>query len=145
MKSLSAKFGIIVLFIGLGIFAYGEGWGASWKLYAFDVEKTFFYDAQSVIIPSKNAEWEIVKVCTKENFTSKGVMRAVKEFGKKYENLSYRESLMEINCGGKMYRVLSSSFYAHGGEVVYSSSSPENWQPIVSKSASEELYKALCK
>jgi hypothetical protein len=145
MKSLSVKFGIIVLFIGLGIFAYAEGWGAGWKLYAFNVEKTCFYDAESVTIPSKSAEWDIVKVHTKENFTNKGVMKAVKEFGKKYENLSYRESLMEINCGDKMYRVLSSSSCAQGGEVIYSSSSPEDWQPIVLKSEREELYKAVCK
>jgi hypothetical protein len=146
MKSL-VKFGVIL--IGLWISSNAEVWGANWKLYAFDVEKTFFYDGDSVSISSKSYDWqvvkEIVKVVTKENFTSKGVMRTVKEFGKKYEKLSIRESLMEINCVDKMYRVLSSSFYAQGGEVIFSSSSPENWQAIVPKSAGDELYKAVCK
>jgi len=75
----------------------GDGESTTWEFsrkvkektlkseYTFDVEKTFFYDAESVVVPSKSPEWEIVKVCTKENFTSKGVMRAVKEFGKKFE------------------------------------------------------------
>jgi hypothetical protein len=140
MKSLLVKFGIVLL-IGLAIFGYAEVWGADWKLLASDEKSLAYYDAQSIIRPSKN----IVKVWVKVDYTEKGVIDYVGDLGKKYENLSHEKSLWEINCVEKIFRQLSWIAYDNKGEVIYSSSSPLRWDFIPPESIVEALYKIVCK
>jgi hypothetical protein len=136
MKSLLG-----VILIGLFIFSHGEVWGADWKLYFFHENIWAYYDAQSITRPSKN----IVRVWTRGDFTEKGVIDYVGDFGEKYENLSHLKDLLEINCLEKMIRGLSMTIYDSKGKVIDFFSSPLKWDFIIPESRGESLYKEVCK
>jgi hypothetical protein len=139
MKSLLVKLGVIL--IGLAIFGYAEVWGADWKHYGDDEKFSAYYDVQSITRPSKN----IVRVWLRWDWTEKGVMVMVGDFGKKYENLSHSIDLHEINCVEKTIHSLSLTAYDNKRGVIYSSSSPLKWDSIVPGSIIEILYKKVCK
>ena len=139
MKSLLGKLG--VLFIGLLILGNAEVWGADWKFYDSNELYLGYYDAQGITRPSKN----IVRVWIRRDFTEKGVLDVVGKIGKKYKNLSYGIGLVEIDCVEKTIRNLSLTYYDNKGKVIYSSSSPTEWDFIVPDSEGEKLYKEVCK
>jgi len=148
MKSLLGKVGVIL--IGLLIFVIGcqktvlrneSTMEADWKLYSSNEYYYGYYDAQNIICPCEN----VVIVWTKSNFTKRGVLNRVGDFGKKYENLSYTKVLMEINCAEKKLRRLSESSYDNEGNVIYSLSSLSEWDFIIPESPGEILYKEVCK
>jgi hypothetical protein len=66
IKTLQGKIVVILLMIGL---AFRKNGGVNWKLYAFNAEKIFFYDAVSLISPSDGPGREIVKVWIRKDFT----------------------------------------------------------------------------
>jgi hypothetical protein len=138
MKS-SVKLGVIL--IGLAIFGYAEVWGADWKFYGATENYLNYYDAQSITRPSKN----IVRVWIKFDYTEKGVMDWVGDFGKKYENLSHSIDLTEINCIEKTIHSLSATHYDNKGGAIYSDSSPTKLFFIIPESVGENLYKEVCK
>jgi hypothetical protein len=71
MKTLQGKIGVFLLMIGISLLGVSEVWGVNWKLYAFNVEETFFYDAASLISPSEGHGRGIVRVWIREDFTNK--------------------------------------------------------------------------
>ena len=139
MKSVSVKFWAIL--IGLSIFSYAEAWGADWKLYYRDDARIRYYDAERITRPSKN----IVRVWIKFEYTDKGAIEMVKNYGKKYENISQQIALEEINCLEKSWRNLSLTHYSKDGKVIFSGSHEGQWNLIVSGSVGEFLYEAVCK
>jgi hypothetical protein len=139
MKSLLGKLGVIL--IGLAIFGCVEVWGADWKYYCGNDYYMDFYDAQGITRPSK----DVVRVWVKSDYTEKGVLDRVKDFGKKYEYLNHAIVLWEINCAEKKLRRLSATNYDHIGNVINSSSSQGEWAFIIPESISESLYKTVCK
>jgi hypothetical protein len=139
MKSLSVKLGVIL--IGLAIFTYAEVWGADWKLYAAHESFLAYYDTQSITRPSKN----IVRVQTRSDITERGVLYLMRERGNEYENLNHFIILSEINCIEKKVRSLSITYYDNKGGVIYSSSSPGQFDSIVPGTNVEILYKEVCK
>ena len=139
MKSLLGKLGVIL--IGLAIFGCAEVWGADWKLYVVHESFSAYYDAQSITRPSKN----IVRVQTRSNITELGVLYLMRERGNEYETLSHLIILSEINCIKKTVCSLSITYYDNKGGVIYSSSSPGQFDPIVPGTNVEILYKEVCK
>jgi len=135
------KLRIAILVFGLIIISMGDVYGAEWKFHGSNEKALAYYDAQSITRPSKN----IVRVWVRTNYTEKGVIYMVGEFGKKYEDLSNDITLYEINCVEKMIHPLSGTFYDNGGGQIYTSSSPLEWDFIIPDSMSESLYKEVCK
>jgi len=139
MKSLLVKLGVIL--IGLTIFGCVEVWGAEWKLYFVHESFLAYYDVQSITRPSKN----IVRVQTRSNITDQGVLYLMRERGNEYENLTHFIILSEINCIEKTVRSLSITYYDNKGGVIYSSSSPGQFDSIVPGTNVEILSKEVCK
>jgi hypothetical protein len=124
MKSLSVKWGIIFLAVGL-IVCYGKAWGADWKELAQASTGTFEYDAASVR-PS-----------------SEGMVRVWIHNSTKHET-----SLIEINCKGKSYQLLDLIEYNDSGQIqnryLYYDT-PPSWVNISSETVAESLYGAVCR
>jgi len=139
MKSLSVKLGVIL--IGLAIFGNTEAWGADWILYNFDDLNIRYYDAETITRPSK----DIVRVWVKWKYTYKGRIEIVKRLGEKYENIDFTVALEEINCSDRTKQNLSLDDYSLDGKTMFSTSGEYRWNYIVSRSAAEALYGAVCK
>jgi hypothetical protein len=143
MKSFS-RVGVILVVIALLILGNLKAWGADWRLYAKTDLYECFYDAESM---SRSSE-DIVELWTKLEYTERGIVELVKEFGKHYENLSYSLELWEINCAKKRHRVLSITAYSVKENILYTNpvgSRPSAWKIIPQNSVEESLYKAVCK
>jgi hypothetical protein len=144
VKSLSVKFGIVSVVVGLAIFGYAKVWGADWKRFAETDLYECFYDAEDTAPSSEN----IVDVWTKLEYTEKGVNGIVTKFGKHYAHLSYSLELWEVNCAEKKDRILSITEYSSEGKILYADSAEEKlppWKIIPRQSVDESLYKAVCK
>jgi len=139
MKPLLVKLGVIL--IGLAIFGNTEAWGADWILYNFDDLNIRYYDAETITRPSK----DIVRVWVKWEYTYKGRIEIVKRLGEKYENIDFTVALEEINCSDKTKQNLSLDDYSKDGKTMFSTSGEYRWNYIVSRSAAEALYGAVCK
>ena len=144
MKSISLRFEVISVVMGLVIFGCLEAWAADWRLYAKTDLYECFYDAENM---SRSSQ-DIMEVWTKLVYKERGVVEMVKEFGKHYENLSYSLELWEINCAEKKQRLLSITAYSEEGNILYTDqagSRPPPWKMIRRGSNEESLYGALCK
>lgn len=144
MKSLLVKLGVTLAVIGLAILVYAESWGADWRFFSSTDSHECFYYADNMTHPSKN----IVRVWIKLEYTEKGVMEMVKEFGKHYEPLSYSLQLWEIDCVTKKQNILSIKEYSGEGNML--NTKPQkggfsNWKSISKGSVGESLSKAVCK
>ena len=166
MKSLSVKLGVILI-IGFAIFTNTEVWGADWKF--FQVTKSteqvgglpvygniHFYDATSVVYPSKNIlQVPTVQVWTKTFRFGRDQTFPPEAKDRLYETLNslklpYTTNLMEINCSEKRFRSLK-VFIFLGGEGVEEEVSrdifPSAYESnqIVPKGEVDTLSKMLCK
>jgi len=142
MKSLSVKLGVILM--GLGIFGCAGRQAADWKLFAETQADIgiIYYDAANITHPSK----DIVRTWVRLVYSKDGVALQVKELGKRYEDLSYTLSLLEVNCAAKKNRVLQSTSYSRDGNVISSNQSQQTeWSLIIPESIGETLYKTVCK
>jgi len=144
METLSVRFRVISVVMGLAILGCAETWAKDWRLYAKNDLYECFYDSED-IIPSSQ---DIVTVWTKLVYTERGIIEMVKEFGKHYENLSYSLELWEMNCAEKKHRLLSTTAYSVEGNILYTDQAgnrPPPWKIISRKSVGESLYKTLCR
>jgi hypothetical protein len=136
-------YGVILAVIGYMIlFWYTEGWGADWKLYSQTPEALYYFDVRSVNPSHENT----ISVEVKLNFTDKGVIEMVEQFGKDYQNISYELHHYEINCADKKFRVSSVTRYSKNGRILLRVSRDESeWIPIPPDSTSESLCKMVCR
>ena len=144
MKSISVRFGVISVVIGLAIFGCAEAWAEDWRLYAKTDLYESFYDGEDMIRSSQ----DIMKVWTKLEYTQRGVIEMLIRFGKHYENLSYSLELRETNCTEKRQRLLSITAYSAEGNILYTDQAgnrPPPWKTVSRGSVEEALYNALCK
>jgi hypothetical protein len=144
VKSISVRFGVISVVVGLAIFGCAETWAEDWRLYAKTDLYECFYDAEDMIGSSQ----DIMEVWTKLVYTERGVTEMVIEYGKHYKNLSYSLELWEINCAEKKHRLLSNTAYSVEGNILYTDQAGSRlppWKIIPRKSVEENLYKTLCK
>jgi hypothetical protein len=141
MKSLLTKLGVVL--IGLTIFGNAEGWGEDWKYYGETDQGKHYYDADSVIRPSK----ETVRVWRKILFTRKAVNDMTNQFGQEYKALSYMSMLFEFHCGDKKFCVLSVVNVSRDGKVIESfdyQDSP-NWIVLRPGAIDGILCEIVCK
>jgi hypothetical protein len=143
MKSLSVRLGVILV-IGIVIFGCAGMQAADWRLFAetqADIGM-IYYDAANITHPSK----DIVRTWVRLVYSKDGVALQVKELGKRYEDLSYTLSLLEVNCAAKKNRVLQSTSYSRDGNVISSNQSQQTeWSLIIPGSIGETLHKTVCK
>ena len=140
MKSLSTKWGV-TLIIGLAMFGFGDVWGEDWKLFKKTEDAKFYYDKKDVTPLAQ----KIVKVWIRQVYTKKGKMDMVNLVGPRYENLSYSVNSLEFNCGSKLIRFLSMTYYSKNGNVLDLENPPDKWESIPANSMFETLYKIVCK
>jgi hypothetical protein len=147
MKSSSFKLGFILVVIGFSIFTYTEVWGDDWKYFSRDDKGGYFYVPEYISHPSKN----IVTVRTKQVFTEKGVMNAVKGIESmegKHETLHHAISLYEFDCADKKFNISVMEFYSKDGKFLFSLDyylKPPDWNHIDPGSTEERLYEIVCK
>ena len=140
MKSLSVK--LVVIFIGLTIFAYAEVWGADWKVYFYSELGTSSYDVQNIIRPSRN----LVRGRLKQDYTPEGIAKMVATFGADYQNLNESIILWELNCTSKEFRFLQVTHYSKDGGILLTGKMMKGeWDLIIPGTNFDFLYKALCK
>ena len=121
MKSISVKFGVILLMAGLTI-CQTQVWGADWKEFAKATTGFFYYDKASV------------------NSTPEGFLRVWVHNTTKHET-----SLIEIDCKEKNYRVLSFIEYDETGGIKNRHDNYEkSWLDISQKMVPEPLHSILC-
>jgi hypothetical protein len=142
MKLMIGKL-IIIVATGLLLFGYAEVWGADWKpLRPSKDGDSYYYDASSIVRPSKN----IVRGLIKRVYSEKSLNREVEKLGSTYKDMSHRIILWEMNCIEKKAAFIEITTYSKKGAVL-SSIKPDkpSWAAIPPESISEELYKLLCK
>ena len=135
-------YGVILGVIGyLILFCHAQGWGADWKLYSQTPEALYYFDVRSVSPSHEN----IISVQVKLDFTDKGVIEMVEQFGKDYQNISYELDQYEIDCADKQFRISSVTCYSkNGGILLRVSREGSQWVPVPPDSTSESLWKLLC-
>ena len=124
MKSLPVTLRLIL--IGLVVFGYAEASGADWKLFRKTEDAKFYYDKEDVTHLAR----KIVKVWIKQVYTKKGKMDMINLVGPRYETLSYSINSLEFDCGEKLLRFLSMTYYSKNRDVLDLENSPDRWEPI---------------
>ena len=137
------RYGVILAVIGYVLFfVYTEGWAADWKLYSQTPEALYYFDPKTVTI----SEGEIIGIKVKLDFTDKGIIEMVEQFGQAYRDIGYELNDYEIKCTDKEFRVLSVTRYSRTDKVLIRVFRDEaKWTPIPPDSTSESLSKMVCK
>ncbi len=136
MKSRRVELGLALSII-MVVFGCAAGRAAQWKfLGSTDLYEGYYYVSKSHLLYKSTVE-----VSVKLEYTEKGIAEYVKDFGKRYETLSYSLQLWEINCSTREHRVLSADQYSTEGNRI-------NGRPAqgrLSESLSKRLLAAVCK
>ncbi len=138
MKSLPVKLGVIL--IGLTVFGYAEVQGADWTLFKKTEDATFYYDKKDVT----HLGQRIVKVWIRQVYTKKGKMDMIKLVGARYETLNHSVNSLEFDCGTKLLRFLSMTYYSKNGDVLDLENPPDKWESVPPNSMFDALYKKVC-
>ena len=141
MKSILVKLGIILVLIGLANFVRAEVSAKDWKFFKKTEDAKFYYDKKDVTHPSQ----KIVKVWIRQVYTKKGKIDMMNLVGPRYQNLSYSINSLEFDCGAKLVRFLSMTYYIKNGDVLDLERPPDQWERIPPNSMFDALYKKLCK
>ena len=148
MKSSLGKLGVVLIIIFFFVVGcqtpvkkdeYSKG--ADWKYFASTENFLVYYDTQTITRLSEN----IVRVWLRWNWTEKGKLDRVKDFGKIMENLSHSKLLIEMDYVEKKDRRLSWIDYDNKGKMIDSFSSSSEWDFVTLETVGESLYKAVCK
>jgi hypothetical protein len=124
MKSLSPKWGVILLAVGLTVCS-ARAWSSDWKEFAEATTGVFRYDAASI---SSRPE---------------GFVRVW------INNITRNETnLVELNCKDRSYQVLSvvqwDEAYRIKNREDYADNPEPNWLKFSPKSIPEALYQIVC-
>jgi hypothetical protein len=141
MKSLAGKLGVITVVMGLAIFGYSELWGEGWKLFKKTVDAKFYYDTKDIT----HSPQTMVSVWIRQVYTKKGKADMINLVGSRYEHLSYSINSLEFDCGAKMVRFVSMTYYSKNGDVLDLEDSPDKWESITPNSMFDALHKRVCK
>jgi len=133
--------GVVLIIFGFAIFGYAELRAEDWKLFKKTEDAKFYYDKQDI----PHLSQKMVKVWIKEVYTKKGKRDMLNLVGPRYENLSYSVNSLEFDCGGKMFRFLSLTYYSKNGNVLDLENPPDKWESIPPNSMFEALFKKECK
>jgi hypothetical protein len=130
----------VVVILFLFVLAFSNVFGADWKFFSKSEGSSFFYDAESVSWPSE----KIVRVWVKAVVSEKDRLVWVAKGGKKYLNLSYIKSSLEINCTDRSERSLSVDLFSEQDILDSFQGQPSDWSFIPAGSNWDNLYKAIC-
>jgi hypothetical protein len=140
MKSLSTKWGVILI-VGLALFGFADVWGEDWKLFKKTEDAKFYYDKKDLTPLGQR----IVKVWIRQVYSEKGKMDMINLVGPRYQNLSHSVNSLEFNCGAKLIRFLSMTYYSKDGDILDLENPPDKWESIPPHSTFDALYKKACK
>ena len=141
MKSLAGKAGVICVIMGLTLFAYSEVRGEDWKLFKKTADAKFYYDRKDIT----RSPQKLVSVWVKQVYTKKGKIDMINLVGPRYEHLSYSSNSLEFDCGAKMVRFVSMTYYSKNGDVLGLEDSTDKWESITPNSVFDALHKKVCK
>jgi hypothetical protein len=137
MKSFSVRWGIMFFFIGFAIFACA----GDWKLFKKTEDGKFYYDRKDLT----HSPRRIVKVWIKQVYTRKGKTDMTNLVGARYEHLSYSINSLEFDCGAKLMRFLSMTYYSKNGDILDLENPADQWESIPPHSMFDALCKKACK
>jgi len=122
MKSLWTKVVVILFVMGLTLFC-AKAWAAEWKEFAEATTGTFYFDAASISSPS-------------EGFIRVWIHNETK----------LKTHLIELNCKGKIYKVLDSVEYDEADRIKARDANYDNpnFSTIAPDSVPELLHSILC-
>lgn len=141
MKSFLVKLGIILALVGHANFVCAEVSAKDWKFFKKTEDAKFYYDKKDITHLTQN----IVKVWIRQVYTKKGKIDMMNLVGPRYQNLSYSINSLEFDCGAKLVRFLSMTYYIKNGDVLDLENPPGKWEPVPPNSMFDALYKKVCK
>lgn len=141
MKLSSVKLGVMLVFIGFTVFTYAKVWGVDWDLLE-KMEVTKFYSDKKDVTHSPT---KLFKVWIRQVYTEKGQMGMISLVRPHYENLSYSIKCLEFDCGAKLTRFLTITYYSENGDLLGLEPPPDKWESIPPNSMFDAIYKLVCK
>jgi hypothetical protein len=152
-NKLLIKFGIILIGVwSFYIYGFNKAEGAEWQLFqTTSVGNIYYYDATSIERFPKDILWVWVRIIETTGFSKtdleklKDPERAI-EVIKKAQKKSTGEwkQLFEINCSGRVFRVLSATLYDMNGNIKENYELPSEWTRIPENSVTNYLARILC-
>ncbi len=147
------KFGIILIGVwSLLIYEFNKAEGAEWKLFqATSAGNIYYYDTTSIERFQNDILRVWVRIIETTGFSKadleklknpKKAIEVIKEAQKR--STSEWKQLFEINCSGRMVRVLSATLYDMNGKVKEDYELPSEWVQITKDSVTNYLAKTLC-
>jgi len=152
-NKLLIKFGIILIGVWLLlIYGFNEAEGAEWELFqTTSAGNIYYYDATSIERFPNDILQVWVRIIETTGFGKadleklkdpKKAIEVVKEAQKK--STGEWKQLFEINCSGRMFRVLSATLYDMNGIIKEDYEIPSEWTRIPQNSVTNYLAKILC-
>jgi hypothetical protein len=152
-NKLLIKFGIILIGVwSFFIYGFNKAEGAVWQLFqTTSAGNIYYYDAISIERFPNDILQVWVRIIETTGF-SKADLEKLKdpekamEVIKKAQKNSRREwkQLFEINCSGRLFRVLSATLYDMNGNIEENYELPSEWTRITQNSVTNYLAKILC-
>jgi len=152
-NELLIKFGIILIGVSLFfIYGFNKAEGAEWELFqTTSAGNIYYYDATSIKRFPNDILQVWVRIVETTGF-SKGDLEKLKDPKKAIEVIKEAQKkstgewkqLFEINCSGRMVRVLSATLYDMNGKVKENYELPSEWVHIAQISVTNYLTKILC-
>jgi hypothetical protein len=174
MKSISVKLGVIFSIFGFIVFCSPEVWGTDWCYYGTQEDiGQFFYDKDSMttlpegfvrvkvraikdedlkkaIEEKKEATQKFIegKLSGKKSVSKEIIEKMYEEWQKEFLRdtvIAEKRMLIELKCGGKMFRVISGVEHDEKGTLNKAFSAPQaEWLPIHPETPIEGLYNTVC-
>jgi len=152
-NKLLIKFGIILIGVwSLLIYGFNKAEGAVWELFqTTSAGNIYYYDATSIERFQNGILRVWVKIIETTGFSKadleklkdpKKAVGVIKEAQKR--STGEWKQLFEINCSGRMVRVLSATLYDMNGNIKENYELPSEWVHIAQNSVTNYLAKILC-
>ena len=152
-NKLLIKSGIIIIGVwSLLIYGFNKAEGAVWQLFqTTSAGNIYYYDATSIERFQNGILRVWVRIIETTGFSKadleklkdpKKAIEVIKETQKR--STSEWKQLFEINCSGRMVRVLSATLYDMNGKVKENYELPSEWVHIAQNSVTNYLAKILC-
>ena len=152
-NKLMIKFGIILIGVWSGLlYGFNKAEGAEWQLFqTTSAGNVYYYDATSIERFPNGILRVWVRIIETAGFSKadleklKNPKKATEVIRKAQKNpRSEWKQLFEINCSGRMVRVLSATLYDMSGNVKENYELPSEWSNITQNSVTNYLAKILC-
>ncbi len=143
-----SKISFVLAFISISIGINAVAEGAEWMPYYDNQSVVRYYDTQSI----KDISKDIWRVWTKDVLKTQEQKDLVienrfyyKQSIKGYEDYSYQQHFLEINCSTDEIRMVSSVDYNKDDNILATSDSATEWRRVVPESIIEKLFNIVCK